>query len=77
MSIELQNLDANCNNCKHLKRDIAKYNSFNAMHGLEINASHRVQYGRCAKFNKDVSFLPNTCQIDTQTCFENRKALKA
>jgi hypothetical protein len=32
-----------------------------------------VNYGSCSKFNKPVSFIPNTCQPDTQYCFENRK----
>jgi hypothetical protein len=37
------------------------------------NASHRIHYGYCNKFGKDVSFLPNTCQIDTQECFKHRR----
>lgn len=32
-----------------------------------------VQYGDCDKFHKSVAFIPNTCQIDTQHCFENRR----
>lgn len=32
-----------------------------------------LQFGNCSKFNKPVSFIPNTCQSDTQGCFENRK----
>ena len=72
MSLELQNIDCNCNNCKHMVRDIEKYKSYNELHGYEKNAAHRVQYGQCGKFDKPVSFIPNTCQIDTQQCFENR-----
>jgi len=34
----------------------------------EIN----INYGRCTKFNKDVSFIPNTCQLETQNCFRHR-----
>lgn len=32
-----------------------------------------LQYGTCTKFNKQVSFLPVTCQIETQHCFSHRK----
>ncbi len=32
-----------------------------------------INYGNCTKFDKPVSFLPNTCQIDTQDCFQHRK----
>jgi hypothetical protein len=32
-----------------------------------------INYGHCDKFNKSVSFLPNTIQIDTQECFEHRR----
>ena len=33
-----------------------------------------INYGKCSKFEKDVSFLPNTLQYETQTCFEHRRA---
>jgi hypothetical protein len=32
-----------------------------------------INYGNCTKFNKPVSFIPDTCQIETQNCFEHRK----
>ena len=32
-----------------------------------------IQYGTCSKFSKDVSFIPNTCQLDTQQCFSHRR----
>jgi hypothetical protein len=32
-----------------------------------------VNYGSCSKLNKDVSFIPNTCQSNTQECFQHRK----
>lgn len=34
-----------------------------------------INYGACTKLNKNVSFLPNICQPDTQLCFENRRSL--
>lgn len=33
-------------------------------------------YGNCSRFEKDINFLPNTFQIDTQDCFKHRKDLK-
>lgn len=32
-----------------------------------------INYGQCIKFDKRVSFLPNTLQLDTQDCFVHRK----
>ena len=32
-----------------------------------------INYGHCSKLNKDVSFIPNTCQLETQACFIHRK----
>jgi hypothetical protein len=34
-----------------------------------------INYGKCNKFNKPVSFIPETCQLDTQHCFEHRKSI--
>lgn len=32
-----------------------------------------IHYGYCEKKDVDVTFIPNTCQLDTQTCFEHRR----
>ena len=37
------------------------------------NASYRINYGNCTKLNKEVSFIPNHCQLHTQECFEHRR----
>lgn len=34
-----------------------------------------INYGNCTKFNKQVSFIPNTYQLDTQECFIHRRAI--
>lgn len=34
-----------------------------------------LQYGRCSKFDKQVSFVPMVCQIETQECFKHRKSI--
>lgn len=31
-----------------------------------------INYGSCNKLNKEVSFIPNTCQLNTQNCFVHR-----
>jgi hypothetical protein len=31
-----------------------------------------INYGNCTKLGKPVSFIPNTCQIETQSCFVHR-----
>lgn len=33
----------------------------------------KINYGNCTKLNKPVSFIPNTCQLDTQECFKHRR----
>lgn len=43
---------------------------------FKASKSGMCQYGVCVKFNKDVSFLPQTMQIDTQDCFMHRKDAK-
>ncbi len=32
-----------------------------------------INYGQCSKYKKDVSFIPNQCQLETQECFTHRK----
>jgi hypothetical protein len=32
-----------------------------------------INYGYCDNFKKDVSFIPNTCQLHTKDCFKHRK----
>lgn len=109
----LQNIDCNCNDCKHMERDFTTYKKWeekrmneellefearkeSAINSaweiqddkarisainiaekmkFQFNKSGFVQYGICHKFEKQVSFLPGVCQIETQGCFEHRKTL--
>ena len=71
--IELQKIDCNCNDCKFLQRDFEKRARFDSLHEGQKNASHRLNYGTCKKLEKEVSFIPNACQLDTQDCFEHRR----
>ena len=32
-----------------------------------------VNYGECNKFKKQVTFIPNTLQLETQNCFKHRR----
>lgn len=38
--------------------------------------SAKINFGNCSKLNKEVSFIPNHCQIETQVCFVHRRDLK-
>ncbi len=40
---------------------------------FQFNREGVIGYGNCAKLNKQVSFLPDTCQVDTQECFKHRR----
>lgn len=41
--------------------------------GLDTSYKSGLSFGNCIKFNKPVSFIPNTCQLETQECFEHRR----
>ena len=69
---ELQKIDCNCNNCKFMVRDFEKLE----LHKLSYKGTglmDNLNYGYCNKLNKDVTFIPNVCQSDTQNCFTHRK----
>lgn len=72
----LQKVDCNCNDCFFMKRDLAKFRSYDHLYEGAKSASYRINYGFCEKFKKDVSFIPNHCQIDTQECFFHRRDAK-
>lgn len=40
---------------------------------FQFDKSGLLQYGKCKKLNKPVSFIPNICQIETQDCFLHRR----
>jgi len=40
---------------------------------FQFDKSSLLSYGKCSKFKKDVSFIPNVCQIETQDCFLHRR----
>ena len=71
--VELQKIDCNCNDCKFIVRDFDKRKQFDSLYEGRKNASYRVNYGKCTKLNKDISFIPNVCQLDTQDCFKHRR----
>lgn len=69
----LQKMDCNCNDCKFMIRDMKKLD----LHKQSYDGTglmDRLAFGDCAKFNKPVSFIPMTCQLETQQCFEHRKS---
>ena len=70
---ELQKIDCNCNDCKFMVRCNATREKWDKLYEGMLNASHRINYGHCTKFNKIVSFIPIQCQMETQNCFVHRK----
>lgn len=72
-TITFQKIDCNCNDCIYMIRNQDKMNSFNNLHTGQEKASHRCNYGFCNKLNKEVIFIPNTCQLETQNCFKHRR----
>ena len=44
---------------------------------FQFNKSEcKINFGTCTKFNKEVTFIPNLCQLDTVECFIHRKDFK-
>lgn len=72
MSIEIQNLDCNCNNCAHFIRDIEKTRRLNTNEKIVAN---KVHYGFCDKLNKPVAEIANILLLHTQQCFKNRRQM--
>lgn len=69
---ELQQIDCNCSDCKFMVRNIEKTKAHkDTFEGLGFR--DKLGYGYCDKFDKEVSFIPVTCQIHTQECFKHRK----
>lgn len=114
--IELQKIDCNCNDCRHMVRDMAAFENSVKLHrkwqldyftvirsklyekanywlnkgeqnkhdtlkkeadGMKFQFDKSVcliNFGNCNKLSKSVTFIPNTCQHETQKCFEHRRA---
>ena len=70
MSIELQCIDTNCNDCKHLVRLFGKDGA------AATNAAGKptVFYGQCDKKEQRVTFMPGTCCPSNADCFVHRKS---
>jgi len=68
----LQKIDCNCNDCKFLQRHSSRLKA----HKLTYEGTglmDDLQFGFCIKQQKEISFIPNICQLETQKCFEHRK----
>ncbi len=68
----LQLIDCNCNDCKFMQRDFEKLERHRVSYE-GTGLMDRMAFGDCTKFNKLVAFLPETCQPQTQSCFEHRR----
>lgn len=56
-----------------MKRTPERMRQYDHLYPGQEKASYRINYGQCEKFSKEVTFIPNTCQLDTQTCFKHRR----
>lgn len=62
-------------NCEDPKGKESLFRIANKME-FSFDKSGLMQYGTCGlKNNIQVSFIPNTCQIETQDCFKHRKTM--
>lgn len=43
---------------------------------FQFDKSCLSSYGKCDKLDKEVWFIPNQCQIETQDCFKHRRLVK-
>lgn len=62
---------------RYKKNDLEKYSDI-AMEADRMKfqfdkSAAMINFGTCTKLNKEVQFIPNTCQLDTQDCFKHRK----
>lgn len=48
------------------------FNEARKMNFVFDEGSCSLHYGKCNKFDKEVSIIPNTLQLDTQDCFVHR-----
>jgi hypothetical protein len=62
---ELQKIDCNCNDCVFMNRNMQK--------PPRKFVANPINYGFCVKKNADVSFIPSTCSVENQKCFNHRK----
>ena len=73
--LALQLIDCNCNDCAFMIRDFDKLKAHKKSYE-GTGLMDRVAFGNCSKFdNKPVSFIAETCQIETQHCFKHRKTI--
>lgn len=70
---ELQKIDCNCNDCRFMARNLNKLERHKATYE-GTGLMDRLAYGYCQRYNKPVTFIPETCQLETQHCFEHRRS---
>jgi len=62
---------------KYKKNDLLKWDALMTeaenMKFQFDKSTNTISFGTCTLFNKEVTFIPNVVQLDTQTCFKHRK----
>ena len=69
---QLQLIDTNCNDCLFMKRDFESTNNHRESY-KGTGLMDKLEYGKCSKLGKAVSFIPNTCNPNNQQCFKHRR----
>jgi hypothetical protein len=41
----------------------------------DYSYTSKILYGTCEPVNEEISFIPNTCQLHTQDCFQHRRTI--
>jgi len=58
------------------KGDLVAYNqihtSADKMKFQFNKKDYKINYGKCSKYDKEVRFIPNTLQLETQKCYTGR-----
>jgi hypothetical protein len=60
-----------------VKGDLERHDSLlkeaGEMRFVHDKSTSKINYGRCSKFDKDVSFIPNVCIPENKDCFLHRR----
>jgi hypothetical protein len=75
VAYQKQIIDCNCNNCGYLVRDFDRTKKHQESYE-GTGLMDRLTYGVCSKFDKQITFIPEICMIETQECFVHRNDMK-
>lgn len=78
---DINNIDKHRLLIKNADQKIAAKKEFIKIIGASVfgyqGQRNQIQYGECSKLKKEIQFIPNILQLETQNCFQHRKDLKS